>query len=199
MADPATLAIASIGSSLIGGGISAFGKSQQAQSAAEMYNYRAGMADYNAKIAAQNAEYAVNAGQQQAAQEGLKTGAQIGQSRANYGASNIKVDSGSPADVVASERQIGNINTANILNNAARIAYGYQVQEQQETSQATVYRAAAADEKKAGTISMIGSLVGSAGSVASKWLQYGQSFGTGSGSSTVATDHTYSNYGFNVG
>lgn len=177
----APLAIGSTILTMVGGGLSAYGKYQQGQSAAEMYNYRAGMADYNAKIAAQNAEYAINAGQQEAAQHGLKVGAQIGETRARYGASNIAVDEGSAKDVVDSERRIGQIDTANILNNAARVAYGYQVKEQQETQQASLLRSAASDSKKAGAIAAISSLAGTAGSVAGKWLQYGQSFGTGSG------------------
>jgi hypothetical protein len=193
----APLAIASIGSSIIGGGISAYGKYEQGQAQSQMYAYQAGVADYNAKIAKDNAEYATNAGQQQAAQEGLKLGAQIGQTKANYGASNIAVDSGSAADVVASERQIGKIDTANILNNAARVAYGYQVQGQQDTMQGTLLRSASVDASKAGTIGAISSLVGTAGSVSSKWLQYGQSFGTGAGASTAqGTDPTYSTYGY---
>lgn len=199
MADPVTMAAVSVGTSLVGGGISAYSRYQQGQSSSQMYNYRAGISDRNAKIAAQNAEYAMNQGQQEAAVRGMKTGQQIGAARAKFGASNIAVGVGSAADTESSIEKIGAIDTATILNNAARVAYGYKIGEQQEKEQASLYRSAGADAKKAGMIGALGSLVSTAGSVAGKWMQYKQTFGGGtSGGSDLDTDPTYSNYGFNV-
>jgi hypothetical protein len=175
MADPVTLATIATGATAAGGGVSAFSSLYGGAAQSGMYKYQAGVAQYNASLDASNAEYATNQGQQQAAQSGMQTRAQIGQTKAREGASNLDVNSGSSKDVVASERDIGSINTANILNNASRVAYNYRVQSSEEFAQAGVDRSAASKSLMAGGISAVGSLISTAGNVSSKWLQFGQS------------------------
>lgn len=157
--------------SLAGSAFGAAGQYQSGMAASQMYQYQAGIADYNRKIAEQNAEYAVNAGQTQAAQAGMKYRALIGQTRARQGASNIAVGEGSSADVVAGEKEISRIDTANILNNAARVAYGYKVEGQQATMQGQLDTMASAGAARAAPIAAAGSLISGVGSVASKWYQ----------------------------
>ena len=157
MADPFTLAGAATIASGAGSLISGIASSG-------MYKFQSVIAALNAKIAAQNADYASSQGETQAAESGMKTAYQIGATRARQGASNIAVTSGSPTVVVASERQIGNIDQAIIRNNAARVAYGFKVQEVTDTAQSNMYA-------KAAPLAMMGSLISGAGSVASKWYQ----------------------------
>lgn len=174
MADPATLAAVGAGSAGLGSLIGAGGSLMSGQSQAEMFNYQAAVARLNQQIANQNAQYAVQAGQTQAAESGMQTRGLIGQTIARQGASNIAVGGGSSTAVVASERAIGNINTANILNNAARVAYGYETSGLEAGLQAQVESAAAQQAPTAGAIGALSSLVSGAGSVSSKWLQAGQ-------------------------
>lgn len=172
-----------IGSSIAGGVLGAQGSLLQGQSMAAMYNYQAAVSKFNQQIANQNAEYTMNAGQAQAAQAGMATRAQIGQTKAAEGAGNIAVGKGSSADVLSSEREIGQINTANILNNAARVAYGYKVGAVEAGAQSNIYSAAAPVSLESGEIGALGSLISGASSVATKWTQgFGAGLGGTSGS-----------------
>lgn len=172
---PAALGIFSSLAGLAGAGVSALGSLFGGQSQAAMFQYQSAIAQLNANIAGSNAEYASNAGATQAAETGMQTRAQIGSTRAIQGASNIAVGSGSAPAVVSSERQIGDINVANVVNNAARVAYGYTVQQQADTIQSKLDLAGASNSVTAGTIGAVSSLLSGAGSVASKWIQMGQS------------------------
>lgn len=178
MANPFSLAAIGLGSS--GGGtlLSALGAGITGISTANMYGYQSGIASLNAKIAAQNADYAVSQGETQAAESGMKTAAQIGTTRAKQGASGIAVSSGSPTDVITSERKIGGIDQALIRNNAARVAYGYKTQEMTSNLQASAYGAAQRNTMLATPLNVAGSLISGSASVASKWYQ-GQSVGLG--------------------
>lgn len=168
--DPVSLTAISLGASAIGGGTSAIGSITGGQSQAAMYKYQAGVALMNQQIAKQNADYAIESGEIQAQTEDLKTRAQIGTTIAQQGAGNLAVGSGSNAAVVQSEREIGAENTAIIRSNAAKTAYGFEVQAVQAGSQATLDQMAASKSKTAGYLSGLGSLISSAGSVSSKWL-----------------------------
>lgn len=168
-----------IGLQAAGSLISAGGAMQSADAASQMYRYQAGVARYNAQIAQQNAEYAMGAGQQRAAEAGMRTRALIGRTRARQGASNIAVGEGSAADVVAGQKRVGQIETADILNNAARTAYGYETEAARDTAQGQAYDAAAQNAADAGPIAAMGSLISGAGKVADKWYQMGSSYGSG--------------------
>lgn len=182
MADPSTLASSVGGSSGVGGpllkmGFGVLSSLGEAKSKANMYLYQAGLAKINADIAKQNAEYERNVGEVEAQHSGLQTKAAIGQTRAIQGASGVDVNSGSAARVQSSEREIGWNNQQVIRANAARRAYGYEVEAMSDTAQAQMATAAAKDAKRAGVIGAIGTIIGGAASVSDKWAQYSSTFG----------------------
>lgn len=156
--------------------VSAFGNYMQGQDTAAMYNYRAGVAQTNAMIEKQNADYAIQAGEVKAQQEGMKVRAQVGQIRADQGASGLDVGSGSAALVQQSAKEIGAEDVAIIRSDAAKRAYGYDVSAYQYGTQESLDKFAASTSKTSGDIAAIGSLLGGASSVSSKWMQ-GQSLG----------------------
>lgn len=160
-------AVATIG----GAGISAYGAYSGGQAKSRQLQYQAGVAELNRKIALQNKDYALQAGETQAQQYGMAAAQRQGSIRAGAGASGLDVGSGSKAAIQDSQRAVTEIDMAQIRNNAARKAYGFDVEATQNSAQADLYRMGASDAETAGEISAAGSLVSGAGSVASKWSQ----------------------------
>ena len=176
MADP--LSIASMGMSAVGAGINAFGAIQSGAAQSQMYQYQAGVAETNQKIALQNRDYALNAGETEAVRYGMGAAQRGAQIKTGMSTSGMDIGSGSKADVQSSQQIVSGMDLGQIRNNAARKAYGYEVEAAQDTAQAGLYTRAASDAESAGGIKAFGSLVSGAGSVADKWLQRDLAFGT---------------------
>jgi hypothetical protein len=176
MADPVSLAAISIGAGVAGGAIGAGGSLFQGQAQSNMYAYQAGVARVNAAVAKQDSNYAREVGDVEATNSGMRTRAEVGATRAGMAAGNVDINSGSGARVVASETAIGQENQATIRANAAKRAYGFDVKAAGDTATAGAMDVAATTSKEAGDIGAISSVIGSAGNVASKWLQASQVF-----------------------
>lgn len=196
MADPITLtALGVSAAATVGGGIlGAQGAKEKAQAESSMYNYQAGVAKVNAQIAEQDANYAEASGQVEAEQSGMKTAVEVGKTRAAFGASNVA--GGSHDQVLSSEREIGAENQGIIQANAAKRAYGFEVGAAEDVAQAGADTAAGKNALTAGQYAATSSILGTVGSVASKWLGAKNAFGSPTTSPTG--DPTYDNYGFNV-
>lgn len=181
MTSPGALGGVGLGASLAGGLVSAFGAQQTGAAQQQMFNYQAAVAQINSKIDLQNSDYAINQGEQQATQYGMKEAQQFGQIRAAQGASNIDVNSGSNAQVQSSERAVAGIDTATIRSNAAKVAYDYDVKSTMDLNQSTLDTMAGINAKTAGDINATASILGTVGSVATKWQQGNTSglFGSG--------------------
>jgi len=177
MAFPAILAGVGMAATAIGSGVSAFGSLYKGSAEANMYNYQAGVATANAQIAKQDANYALQAGEVSAEEAGMRTGQEVGQTRAAFGASNVAGTS--QAGVLSSEIEVGRQQQGIIRANAAKRAYGYQVGAAEDVAQAGAYQVAAATSKTSGGIGAISSIIGGVGQVASKWYQAGPAFGQG--------------------
>jgi hypothetical protein len=172
MASP--LALVGIGASAVGGVTSAIGNMMSGQAQANMYNYQAGVAQANAEVKKQDAAYALEAGEVTAQQSGMRTRAEVGATKVGFAAGNV---AGASTDrVLTSETEIGAENQALIRANAAKRAYGFEVGASADIAQAGADRVAASTSKTAGDIGAVSSLVGAAGQVSSKWLQYKQYF-----------------------
>jgi Tfp pilus assembly protein FimV len=165
----APLAIVGIGASLVGGVVSAYGAEAKGQADQAMYNYQAGVAKLKAQIAQQNAEYAVRSGGSAAYQSGLKTGETVGVQKAAQGASGVDVNTGSTKAVRDTTTQLGEYDQQLIRENYAKKAYGYEVERETKTAEAGADVVAGEQAKKAGDINAFASILGSVGSVASKW------------------------------
>lgn len=187
MADPVTLTGLSIAGTAASGGISAIGQVQAGQAANQMYQYRAGVAQINSQIATENADYATKVGEVSAQTEGMKTRGAVGALRTRASASGIDVNTGSKSQVVESAEMVGEQNAAVARADAAKRAYGYHVEAMNDTAQGQLYRTAGAQEERAGDIKAAGTLIGTATSVATKWLG-ASSAGIGSSGGDGGTD-----------
>lgn len=156
------------------GGVKAYGDYQGGQAAGKAFTYQAGVAQINAQIANQNARYATAVGESKAQISGMQTRAQLGTTKAIQGASGLNVNTGSAVGVRASEADIGEENEMTIRSDTARQAYGFKVQAAGDIAQSNLDLASAASSKTASKYGAISSLLGSAGSVAGKWAQFGQ-------------------------
>lgn len=174
MADPisiGTLATVGMGASAAGGGLGIFSSLFGGQAKSDMYKYQAGVARINEDIAAKNAAYAREAGEVTAQRSGMATRFKVGQERAVQAASGIDASSGSAVQVRTDEERIGQQDMATIRANAARKAYGYQVEGVSEEAKARMAETSGEAAKTEGYINAFGSLLGTASSVSSKWLQ----------------------------
>lgn len=143
------------------------------QSAAD---YQAQVARYNAQVEGQNAGQAIGAGESSAEISEMKTGQELGATKAAQASRGVQTGVGSALDVQNAIKGAGRINALTIKNNAARAAYGYQVQGASDTAQAG---ADIAEGQNAMTSSLLGAAA-SAGSDAFKMSQAGlfPSFGS---------------------
>src|SRR5438445_10675619 len=160
MADPITIA---------GVALAAGGALFKGFSSSSMYGYQANISRQAAEIARQNAAYETALGETQAQTQGMKTRAQIGETKAIQGASGLDVGSGSAVAARASEAELGAEDQAMIRSNAARRAYGQEVIAWQDDAQASLYDSAASNSKISGFIDAGSSRVGGGGSLSSRW------------------------------
>jgi len=183
MADPITLTAITVAATAAAGATSAYGSYQAGQAKGAASDYQAGVAKINQQIEEQNASYSRDVGEVQAKESGMKTAQTIGLIRANQGASNVRVGTGSPAQIQSSQLEVGQYNESVIRSNAAKVAYGHEVQALTAGTQASLDTMAAETSKTTGEIGAFSSILGTVGSVASKWYAAGPAFGTSSSSS----------------
>lgn len=170
MADPATIGAVGIASSIGGSVLGAQGAEQKAKAQSQMYTYQAGIADLNRRIALGNRDYAIYSGGEEAKRFGMKSAQVAGSIKAKQGASGVDVGGGSSVAVQQSQKQVSDLDTATIRNNAARKAYGFQVEAESDKMQTEAYTSAASNSLEAGNIAAAGSLISGASSVSDKWL-----------------------------
>ena len=187
MGDAKSIGQIGLGGTAAGGLLSAFGSLMQGSSNKNMYDYQAGVARLNQQIANQNAEFAIQTGEQDATKFGLKAGERMGQIKTTQAASGLDVRSGSAVQVRQSQATLDQMDLDTIRSNAAKTAYNYKVQGTMAGAQAELYSQAGKNSVVAGGIGAASSILGSAASVSSEWLQ-GQRVGLwgGGGSSPVS-------------
>jgi hypothetical protein len=159
-----------MGASLAGGIMGAIGAKTTAEDTQNMYNYQAGIAQINSKIDLQNADYARNQGEIQATQFGLKEAQQEAGIKVAQSASGLDVNSGSAVDVQRSQRQLGQMDLTQIRSNAAKTAYDFDVKSTMDLNQSTLDIMGGTNAITAGNFAAASSILGSVGSVSSKWM-----------------------------
>lgn len=179
-----TAAIAAIGAGASAGGgiLSAFGQSEKGEADAKMYAYRAGVAKMNATINRQNSDYALEAGEANAKRSGLTTGFTIAKQKVSQAANGFDVNTGTNVAVRDTTQDLGLVDQNTIRTEFGRKALGFRNTAAAEDAEASANLMAGDNSRRAGKIAAAGTLIGTAGSVASKWMQAGQTFGAGSGS-----------------
>lgn len=148
--------------SLAGGAVSAYGQMQTSKTQSEIDKFNSEVALRNADIATQKQNWAGEEGDQNAAISQMRTAGKVGSTLANQGASGVEVGTGSNANVISSEREIGMLDAMTIRSNAARQAYGYQTESSSYKSQTALDKYAAQNAQIAGKINSISTLLGSA-------------------------------------
>jgi hypothetical protein len=177
MADPVTLSVMAgvgVAGSALGGIFGAMGAKESAQATSNMYQYKAGVAQANAQIAAQNALQATQVGGIQAQLSGLKTKQQIGAITAAQAASGIDINSGSAPGVRTSQLAAGQFEQGTIRSDAARKAYGFQVEGMNKVAEAQLDVMGGQQAIVAGGYQEATSLLGGATGVADKWSKFAQ-------------------------
>lgn len=169
MAAPGAMAAVSMGMQGAQGVLGFMGAKAEGKANQQMYQYQAAVAQMNAQVAKQNADYARAVGEVEAQQRGGKTRAQIGGARAAQAGSGLDVNRGTHVKVRESIADVGAHDVEIVRNNAARKAYGHEVEAANATAQGKIYETAGVNAKKAGDIKAWTSLLGSASSVAGKW------------------------------
>lgn len=144
--------------------VSAYGAVSTSEAQASEAKYQSRVADNNAIIAQQNASWAAQAGNAQAEQKQLQTRAKVGGIVAAEAASGLDVNSGTALDVRSSASELGELDAINIRSNAARTAYGYNVQSTSDQNQSQLDNFAASSDITSGEIKAGSSAIGAFGS-----------------------------------
>jgi hypothetical protein len=174
-------------------------QAEQYEYQANVNTYQAGVAKANQDLALQQAQYEFDKGEFTASTRGMQEHADVSKATAIQAASGLDIKGGSAQNVRSSIVQMGQLDQATIRSNAARVAYNYQIQAYQDKTQADLFTYGAQQNLiqksntlqavglaeqaipleqqayslagQAGDTAALGSLVGAAGSVASKWSE----------------------------
>lgn len=134
------LAATALVTSAIGAGVSAYGAYQQQQSANAAAEYNAKVANRNQQIAKIQAEEAKKQGDIEAKKYKQQVAALQAGQRAGYAGAGILVDAGTPYQVGEDTSVLGELDAMTIKRNAARQAWGYQVQGMNYSAESDLYR-----------------------------------------------------------
>lgn len=188
MADPFTLAAVSIGSSVVGAGVSAYGASVESKGKqdalvadSQAAAYRAAVARNNQTIAAQNAEYSKEAGTTEVEAADRTSAALQAKQKVTQAASGVDVNSGTPIAVRQSSAELAELDRMTIMHNALLKSRGFDIEGMNYGAEAELQTSASASslrardtEETAGTVRVASSLIGGASSVSNRWLGYQQ-------------------------
>ncbi len=165
-----TLAAASLIATGVSAASSAYGAYKQGKSEKSQLKANQKAAQYEAQVAEENARDAIFRGEL-SAQSVQRTASQVaGAQRSGFAGAGVDVNYGTAADLQDETNFFGQIDAARERYNAGNEAKGLRQQGAQAAQQAKEYKKAAGNVNpllNAGT-----SLLGSAGSVASKWSSF---------------------------
>lgn len=155
-------------------GVSALMSAQQNKQAGEA-SAAANM--QNAAISRAQAADSLKRGEFESDQQRIKTAGAVGTQRAGFAGNGVDVNSGSAALVQDDTAALGELDALTIRNNAAREAWGYNIQADQ-------YQQAAGNAKKSANNAIMGGLVSTGAKAASTYA------GGYSGNSSLVTART---------
>ena len=143
--------------------ISLVGGMMGAQNAKQEGAFNAGMLNRNAALKDQAADETQFAGDTSADWQRVRTGQAVGTQRSVQAANGIDVNSGSAAQLQDDTAMIGELDALTIQNNAAREAFGYRIQADQDRMNA---RQTLTNAGNKATGSILGGIGGAFGSFA---------------------------------
>ena len=159
------------------------GSMMQAQGQKQNAAFESGMLKQNAMFKEQTAQETINAGDTSADWQRVRTGQMVGTQRSVQAANGIDVNSGSSALIQDDTAMLGELDALTIQNNAAREAYGYRVQAQQD-------RTNAKQTVKNGNTAAMGSILGGLGNAFGSFAGGGGFGGTGAGTQAAMSGGT---------
>lgn len=184
--DPVTWGAMGIASSVAGGGMSALSALKGGDAQAAQARYQSSLAWQNYNLRMQDSNYALAAGETKAMQAGMAGAQRQGQIKAAQAASGVAVGSGSAKEVQESAHLVSKMDMDAIRASAAKTAFDYRLAASGEANKARGFEAAGRQALEGARLGAIGSFIGTAGSVASKWLQ-GQQLGMWGGGGSGVT------------
>lgn len=160
---------ATIGSTVLG----AAGALMQGSAEASQHKYQAQVAQNNAQIAEQNYTSSLLAGNRAESQQKMKVTRLIAGQKADQAANGVDVAVGSAPMVRDSSQAEGDWDALAIRYNAAKQAYGYQVEKTNDLAQADMEKRAAKNAKLKSYIGAASSIIGGAGKLAGNSMAMG--------------------------
>lgn len=118
---------------------------QAGQAAQAAANDQAALEDYNASVASAQAKDALAQGDVEADRFRTQVRGMVGTQRAGIAGGNVDVGYGSAVDVQSDAERLGELDALQIKTNAARTAWGYNVQAYNDTRQAAITRKSGAN------------------------------------------------------
>ena len=182
------LSSGALASGAIGVGLDTAAAGLSGLSMAQQFAFRSDIASTNAKIMRGNAQTVRNAGVTESSNVKLKTGTQVAAQRAAYAGSGIDVNSGSAADVQAATKSLGEYDANMTQYNAARAAYGLDIEAANQKAQSKMDRMASYDALAEGVGRAGSTFISGANSLVDKWYSYKRS--GASNRPTVPTSRT---------
>ena len=152
--------------------VATVGALQQGAAAADAAKYNAQVAQQNAAIETQNAVIAGQAGDQQAANVGMKGRALAGAIETEQAARGVDVNTGSAPDVVGSTSELTMLDSLTARSNATREAYGYYTQSVNAQNESQLDTFQAKNDIQGSQLSAVGTFLGGVGQAGGNYGNY---------------------------
>lgn len=166
------LGATSLGLTALGGVTGVLGQLQAGKASSAAAQYNSDVASQNAIQSKRNADLAGEAGEEKAAMVERDTRAKVGQIKSQQAASGLDVNSGSALDVRSSAAELGELDALTVRSNAAKEAYGYQVQGVGQEAQSNLDTFEAKNDETAGEVGAASTFLGAVGTGASNFYKY---------------------------
>jgi hypothetical protein len=163
------LTAASMASTAVAGGISAYGTLAGGAAAKQAGDIQQQEADYQAAQLKQNASQAIASGQRQSLDTALKTRLAISTARANAAGNGVNAGTGSAAEAQGQLAKRGSYNAAMDMFNGRSTATGLMNQAAGVTYSGQAAELAGQEQQSASYLAAAGTLAGSAGSMAKSY------------------------------
>lgn len=156
---------------LVGAAVAAYATYSQGQQQSKIASANANIASQNAAINNQNAIVAENQGAAAGAAQELKARQANSTLRASAGSNGLDVNSGTVGALQDQNTSMGEFNALTSRNNAAREAWGYQVQATNSTNQANIDQFSSKSDAMNGYLGAGAQLITGAGSAGSNYIK----------------------------
>jgi hypothetical protein len=162
----------SIGATALGGIFGAAGAAKQGKAAKEAAIFQANVLRNNALISRKAAKETLEAGKAATQEKQVEVAQLIGEQKATLAARGIVVDEDTASDLILDAVRIGAIEEFTITTNAERQALALTMQGANFETQAALAERKGRAAETAGVIGAAGTLLATAGKVATKWAVF---------------------------